>query len=119
LFPREHASQLQRTEHPMKTATIPSLCVDPELRAAAESVLKEGETLSAFVETRRGRRFTIARHRRSLLRGSERRLQFARRLQLSPIFPSRRAIRTLKILFSASSFSRSDYRLCRALRDRG
>ncbi|MDQ0133148.1 hypothetical protein J2T08_001049 [Neorhizobium galegae] len=34
----------------MKTATIPSLRVDPELRAAAESVLKEGETLSAFVE---------------------------------------------------------------------
>src|SRR5690606_34136088 len=35
----------------MKTATIPSLRVDPELRAAAESVLKEGETLSAFVES--------------------------------------------------------------------
>jgi len=34
----------------VKTATIPSLRVDPELRAAAESVLKEGETLSAFVE---------------------------------------------------------------------
>ncbi|TWF57105.1 YlcI/YnfO family protein [Neorhizobium alkalisoli] len=34
----------------MKTATIPSLRVDPKLRAAAESVLKEGETLSAFVE---------------------------------------------------------------------
>lgn len=34
----------------MKTATIPSLRVDPELRAAAESVLKDGETLSAFVE---------------------------------------------------------------------
>ncbi|MFB9951493.1 YlcI/YnfO family protein [Rhizobium puerariae] len=34
----------------MKTATIPSLRVDPELRAAAESVLKEGETLSAFLE---------------------------------------------------------------------
>jgi len=34
----------------MKTATIPSLRVDPELRTAAESVLKEGETLSAFVE---------------------------------------------------------------------
>jgi hypothetical protein len=34
----------------MKNATIPSLRVDPELRAAAESVLKEGETLSAFVE---------------------------------------------------------------------
>ncbi|MCV3735573.1 prevent-host-death protein (plasmid) [Rhizobium sp. TRM96647] len=34
-----------------KTATIPSLRVEPELRAAAESVLKEGETLSSFVES--------------------------------------------------------------------
>ena len=35
----------------MKSATIPSLRVTPDLRAAAESVLGEGETLSAFVET--------------------------------------------------------------------
>lgn len=34
----------------MKTATIPSLRVDPELRHAAESVLRDGETLSGFVE---------------------------------------------------------------------
>jgi len=34
----------------MKSATIPSLRVDPELRQAAESVLQEGETLSAFME---------------------------------------------------------------------
>lgn len=34
----------------MKSATLPSLRVDPELRAAAESVLKEGETLSALME---------------------------------------------------------------------
>ncbi|MBB3392521.1 putative transcriptional regulator [Rhizobium sp. BK275] len=35
----------------MKTASLPSLRVDPELRAAAESVLREGETLSSFLET--------------------------------------------------------------------
>jgi len=35
----------------VKTATIPSLRVDPALRQAAEEVLEEGETLSAFVET--------------------------------------------------------------------
>lgn len=35
----------------MKTATIPSLRVDPALRKAAEGVLKEGETLSSFVES--------------------------------------------------------------------
>jgi hypothetical protein len=34
----------------MKTATLPSLRVAPELREAAESVLAEGETLSAFME---------------------------------------------------------------------
>ncbi|MCU0770098.1 MAG: prevent-host-death protein [Burkholderiaceae bacterium] len=34
----------------MKTATIPSLRVDPELRTAAEEVLEDGETLSSFVE---------------------------------------------------------------------
>jgi predicted transcriptional regulator len=34
----------------MKTATIPSLRVESELREAAESVLREGETLSSFVE---------------------------------------------------------------------
>ncbi|MFN7550752.1 MAG: YlcI/YnfO family protein [Pseudomonadota bacterium] len=34
----------------MKTATIPSVRVDPEFRAEVESVLGEGETLSQFVE---------------------------------------------------------------------
>jgi predicted transcriptional regulator len=34
----------------MKTKTIPPLRVTPELRAAAESVLKDGESLSSFVE---------------------------------------------------------------------
>lgn len=34
----------------MKTATIPSLRVDPELRRSVESVLHEGESLSGFVE---------------------------------------------------------------------
>ncbi|HTH61693.1 MAG TPA: YlcI/YnfO family protein [Paraburkholderia sp.] len=34
----------------MKSATFPSIRVEPELRDAAESVLGEGETLSGFVE---------------------------------------------------------------------
>lgn len=33
----------------MKSATLPPLRVDSELRAAVEAVLKEGETLSGFV----------------------------------------------------------------------
>ncbi|SAL87217.1 prevent-host-death protein [Caballeronia choica] len=34
----------------MKTATLPSVRIEPELREAAESVLSDGESLSAFVE---------------------------------------------------------------------
>lgn len=34
----------------MKTATLPSLRVEPELRQAAEAVLAEGESLSSFME---------------------------------------------------------------------
>jgi predicted transcriptional regulator len=34
----------------VKTATFPSLRVDPELRSAAEEVLEAGESLSSFVE---------------------------------------------------------------------
>jgi hypothetical protein len=45
----------------MKSATLPSLRVDPELREAAESVLEEGETLSGFIEA--SVRETIARRR--------------------------------------------------------
>ena len=34
----------------MRTATLPSVRVTPAVRALAESVLKDGETLSMFVE---------------------------------------------------------------------
>jgi len=44
------ALQMQRKETHMKTSTIPSLRINPELLHAAESVLWEGETLSSFVE---------------------------------------------------------------------
>ena len=33
----------------MKNASLPSLRVDEELRSAAESVLREGETISTFI----------------------------------------------------------------------
>jgi predicted transcriptional regulator len=36
--------------HEMKTASIPPLRVDPELRSAAQGVLADGESLSSFVE---------------------------------------------------------------------
>lgn len=45
----------------MKTATLPSLRVEPELRDAVESVLQDGETSSGFIET--SVRETIARRR--------------------------------------------------------
>lgn len=34
----------------MKTAVIPQIRVEPELRAELESVLRQGETLTEFVE---------------------------------------------------------------------
>ena len=34
----------------MKTASLPSLRVNPELRSAAEGVLQPGESLSSFIE---------------------------------------------------------------------
>lgn len=34
----------------MKTAVIPQVRVEPELRAELEAVLKQGETLSEFIE---------------------------------------------------------------------
>lgn len=45
----------------MKTATLPSLRVDPQLRDAAQSVLQDGETLSGFIEA--AVRETIERRR--------------------------------------------------------
>ena len=58
----------------MKTATIPSVRVEPELRAEVESLLSEGETVSEFVEAsvratvlrRRNQAEFIARGLRSL-----------------------------------------------------
>jgi hypothetical protein len=48
--PRYNVLQMQRKETGMKTASMPSLRVDPELRHDAESVLREGETLSSLME---------------------------------------------------------------------
>ena len=45
----------------MKTATFPSLRVDADLREAAESVLRDGETLTSLIET--AMRETIHRRR--------------------------------------------------------
>jgi Arc/MetJ-type ribon-helix-helix transcriptional regulator len=45
----------------MKTAVIPSVRVEPELRAEVESLLGEGETLSEFVEA--SVRATVLRRR--------------------------------------------------------
>jgi hypothetical protein len=45
----------------MKSASFPSLRVEPELREAAEGVLREGETLTSLIET--SVRETIRRRR--------------------------------------------------------
>ena len=40
-----------RYNDPMKSATIPSVRVEPDLRAEVEALLGDGETLSEFVES--------------------------------------------------------------------
>jgi len=45
----DHATRLQHN-FLMKTAVIPQVRVDPQLRTDLEDVLREGETLSDFVE---------------------------------------------------------------------
>ena len=51
----------------MKTATFPSLRVDPELREAAEQSLQEGETISAFVEQSIRESIDRRRHQREFI----------------------------------------------------
>lgn len=63
----------------MKTAALPAIRVHPDVRAELESVLREGETLSAFVETavrdaarvRREQAAFIARGLQALTRARE------------------------------------------------
>ena len=52
----------------MKTATIPSLRVDPALRKAAEDVLEDGETLSSFVEASLRAQVALRRQREAFLK---------------------------------------------------
>lgn len=40
-----------RYSETMKTATLPAIRVEPELREKIESVLDQGETLSSFMES--------------------------------------------------------------------
>jgi hypothetical protein len=51
----------------MKTATLPSLRVEPALRDDAESVLHEGETLSSFVETAVREQVALRRQREAFI----------------------------------------------------
>ena len=70
-----------RYNRSMKTATIPSVRVEPELRAEVESLLGEGETVSEFVEA--SVRATVLRRRNQaefIARGL-RSLEVARRTQ--------------------------------------
>ena len=52
-MPTRPIAGVTQTQYPasMKSAVIPQIRVEPELRAELESVLKQGETLTDFVET--------------------------------------------------------------------
>jgi hypothetical protein len=51
--PTRSAAAVTQTQYnlSMKSAVIPQIRVEPELRAELESVLRQGETLTEFVET--------------------------------------------------------------------
>lgn len=51
----------------MKTATMPALRVQPELRQAAEEILRPGETLSAFVEESVRRNVALRRNQQEFI----------------------------------------------------
>ena len=51
----------------MKTATMPALRVQPELRQAAEEILRPGETLSAFVEDSLRRNVALRRSQQEFI----------------------------------------------------
>ena len=63
----------------MKTATIPSIRVEPELRAEVESLLAEGETVSEFVEASVRATVLRRRHQAEFIARGLRSLEDARR----------------------------------------
>lgn len=63
----------------MKTATIPSVRVEPELRAEVESLLGEGETVSEFVEASVRATVLRRRHQAEFVARGLRSLEDARR----------------------------------------
>ena len=63
---------------PMKTATIPSVRVAPELRAEVESCLGEGESISEFVEASVRAAVQRRRHQAEFLARGQRSLEKAR-----------------------------------------
>lgn len=72
------ASQMHYSER-MKTATIPSVRVEPELRAEVESFLGDGETVSEFVEASVRAAVLRRRHQAEFLARGQRSLASARR----------------------------------------
>ena len=63
----------------MKTATIPSVRVEPEFRAEVESLLGEGETVSGFVEASVRAAVLRRRHQAEFIARGLRSLEDARR----------------------------------------
>jgi hypothetical protein len=72
------ASQM-RYSRIMKSATIPSVRVEPELRAEVESLLGEGETVSEFVEASVRAAVLRRRHQAEFIARGMRSLEDARR----------------------------------------
>ena len=53
--------------HCMKTATLPTVRVLPEIRAQAEALLEDGESLSMFIEDSLRRQITLRQSEREFI----------------------------------------------------
>ena len=63
----------------MKTSTIPSVRVEPELRAEVEALLTDGETVSEFVEASVRAAVLRRRHQAEFIARGLRSLELARK----------------------------------------
>lgn len=84
----------------MKSATMPALRVQPELRQAAEEILRPGETLSAFVEEAVRRNVALRRSQQEFIARGLASLNEAR--QSGVYFPADEVLQELDDMLAAA-----------------
>lgn len=92
----------------MKTAAIPSVRVEPELRAEVESLLGQGETVSEFVEASVRAAVMRRRHQAEFIARGQRALEAAR--QADDFVSTEAIVEGLQRKLDAARSSRSSTR---------